>query len=82
MIVQSYHCNQCGKAKLEANHWILAEIAKRREGVVVYFLPWEEDTARRAEIAHLCGHGCAAKYLQRWMSEHAQLQPERKKSNA
>jgi len=68
MITQSYLCDVCAAMKRETNHWILADFS----GVSIQFLPWHEETARFHTTKHLCGHECAMKLLQEWMSEYAQ----------
>jgi hypothetical protein len=55
----------CGVQKQTSNHWVLARI--RPEGIS--FMPWDTELAFDKDIIVLCGEGCAAALLSRYMGE-------------
>lgn len=58
----AFHCDVCGKKKEASNHWW---IAFQVTGFGIW--PWDSDLARHENATHLCGEGCAAKLMSKWM---------------
>jgi hypothetical protein len=55
-------CDVCGKHKEVSNHWwVVFQVS----GLELW--PWREDLAQHSEAKHLCGEGCAAKLMSKWM---------------
>lgn len=65
MAVTSLFTCTCGIQKKTSNHWVLAKILP----VGITFMPWDTNLAFDDEIIVLCGEGCAAALLSRYMGE-------------
>ncbi|MEI9980240.1 MAG: hypothetical protein WDN23_14805 [Edaphobacter sp.] len=55
----------CGVQKKTSNHWVLAKLTQRG----ISFMPWDTALAFEKDIIVLCGEGCAAALLSRYMGE-------------
>lgn len=60
-IAEPYTCDVCGVQKKESNHWFLARIDY--SGRCARVIPWSAVGAAAAEVVHLCGSGCAQRWL-------------------
>jgi hypothetical protein len=55
----------CGIQKKTSNHWVLAKVMPGG----ITFMPWDINLAFDDEIIVLCGEGCAAALLSRYMGD-------------
>jgi hypothetical protein len=56
------NCDACGKQKEASNHWWIAIVGG---GFSIW--SWDEDLSRQPTTKHLCGEGCVAKLMSKWM---------------
>lgn len=55
----------CGIQKKTSNHWVLAKVMPGG----ITFMPWDMNLAFDDKIIVLCGEGCAAALLSRYMGD-------------
>lgn len=77
MIQLKATCDICGVEKQESNHWVvIAPLRLTQSKEAVVFAPWTNEGAKQDMVLHVCGEGCAAKFLSgaitRWREEVAQ----------
>ena len=70
MDVTTTKCDICERQKQEVNHWLVAIVSPRLEGIM--FVPAEAvEEPRRSGFTYedLCGQACAHKRLSRWLDD-------------
>jgi hypothetical protein len=71
----SFTCDICGKKKADANHWwmvVLGDVPcfeQDQPHQRFTLMPWNPAESRNPDMYHLCGQGCAAQAMTRFMSD-------------
>jgi hypothetical protein len=73
MKIASYRCDRCETLKGESNHWWLRLPELDAPGFVL--IAWDDQTAEREKVEHICSQACASKALSFWM-ESVSKKPE------
>lgn len=64
-VPQPYKCDYCEKLKGESNHWWL--FWTKSEAGFFRFSTWDDVSAEKEGVEHICGQACAGKALAKWM---------------
>jgi hypothetical protein len=65
MKVNGLKCDGCGVERQQSNHWFLVHTC---DGAIT-FTQWDNDSAFEGSVKHICGHVCAQKLLNEFLSK-------------
>jgi hypothetical protein len=71
---ESYHCDVCGKLKMETDLWWMAWVDCFNGGnpgedqPLMKLTRWHKTQAHEDGVKHLCGARCSETYMDRWIT--------------